>query len=306
MDLHVETMEQPRYYHAPKQDDMDLLALFNENENPINSQNATLGLENSSGMYLMPTINHDQEEYFQDVLHTLEQFDYVFPSTPTKHGQQMGVFAKKDRKRAFDEISDVTVSTSGMSQDSPPQKKLRKQISLKSGTYSRQLEIEKKAGKWSQHEDELLRIAVKQFQEKQWKKISTLVPGRDHVQCLQRWQKVLRPGLQKGAWGREEDAILQETIESVGGDLSKVNWVNTSKLIKGRTPKQCRERWTLSLDPSINRGPWNSQEDAKILQLQKTLGSRWSEIKKMFNNRTENQIKTRFHTLKKKVKGKTN
>jgi hypothetical protein len=110
---------------------------------------------------------------------------------------------------------------------------------------------------------------------------------------------VLKPGRPKGAWSKEVDAILKDIIRQAE-DLSKVNWINASKLIKGRTPKQCRERWTLSLDPSINRGPWDPQEDAKIIEMHKKLGSCWSEIKKMFDNRTENQIKTRFHTLKKK------
>ena len=34
------------------------------------------------------------------------------------------------------------------------------------------------------------------------------VPTRDHIQCLQRWQKVLDPSLRKGFWSPEEDALL--------------------------------------------------------------------------------------------------
>ena len=61
---------------------------------------------------------------------------------------------------------------------------------------------------WTKSEDSLLRAAVKQHGAKSWKLISSIIPGRTHVQCLQRWEKVLRPGLRKGAWLVEEDARL--------------------------------------------------------------------------------------------------
>ena len=62
-----------------------------------------------------------------------------------------------------------------------------------------------------------------------WKRIAERVPGRDHIQCIQRWKKVrpdvdllpgvfcsenaavqaLDPTLRKGQWTKEEDDILQ-------------------------------------------------------------------------------------------------
>ena len=44
---------------------------------------------------------------------------------------------------------------------------------------------------------------------KNWKKIAQDLPGRTDVQCLHRWQKVLRPGLVKGPWTEEEDEIVR-------------------------------------------------------------------------------------------------
>jgi len=58
-------------------------------------------------------------------------------------------------------------------------------------------------GKWSADEDELLRDAVERYGGKNWKKISEELAGRTDVQCLHRWQKVLRPGLVKGPWTQE-------------------------------------------------------------------------------------------------------
>lgn len=58
-------------------------------------------------------------------------------------------------------------------------------------------------GKWSPEEDDMLREAVEKYGGKNWKKISDLLAGRTDVQCLHRWQKVLRPGLVKGPWTPE-------------------------------------------------------------------------------------------------------
>ena len=58
-------------------------------------------------------------------------------------------------------------------------------------------------GKWTVEEDETLRTAVQKHSGKNWKKISDCLEGRTDVQCLHRWQKVLRPGLIKGPWTKE-------------------------------------------------------------------------------------------------------
>ena len=57
----------------------------------------------------------------------------------------------------------------------------------------------KKPKKWSAEEDELLRRAVGELGERQWKDIAERNPGRNHVQCLQRWKKVLKDGLKNFA-----------------------------------------------------------------------------------------------------------
>lgn len=102
--------------------------------------------------------------------------------------------------------------------------------------------------KWTRVEDELLREAVAAHGEKNWKTIARYVQGRNHVQCLQRWKKVLKPGLKKGHWTKEEDDLLKEVV---GNGFR--NWGEVALKIEGRTAKQCRERWSCNLDPSINK-----------------------------------------------------
>lgn len=60
--------------------------------------------------------------------------------------------------------------------------------------------------------------------------VAERVPGRDNAQCLQRWNKVLKPGLVKGPWSVEEDAMLMDMMLK-GYD----NWRQVSAHIPGRT-----------------------------------------------------------------------
>ncbi|CAK8992774.1 Transcription factor MYB3R-2 (Myb-related protein MYB3R-2) (OsMYB3R-2) [Durusdinium trenchii] len=149
--------------------------------------------------------------------------------------------------------------------------------------------------RWTEEQDEALKQAVQIHDEKNWKKVAALVPGRNHVQCLQRWRKVLQPGLRKGAWTEEEDSMLKDIVLKSNQTPS---WGIVADSIPGRTAKQCRERWRLNLNPDINREPWSPEEDALLLKLQEKVGSRWAEIKNHFDRRTENAVKTRFKSLK--------
>jgi len=103
--------------------------------------------------------------------------------------------------------------------------------------------------RWTKAQDAALRESVRLHGEKNWKAIAERVPGRNHAQCLQRWRKVLKPGLVKGHWSFEEDKILEVLVKQ-----SCNNWGQIAEQIPGRTPKQCRERWRNHLDPSINKG----------------------------------------------------
>ncbi|KAG6950852.1 hypothetical protein JG687_00013985 [Phytophthora cactorum] len=112
--------------------------------------------------------------------------------------------------------------------------------------------------RWTKNQDAALRESVRIHGEKNWKAIAELVPGRNHAQCLQRWRKVLKPGLVKGHWSFEEDQVL-EYLVTQGCN----NWGQIAERIPGRTPKQCRERWKNHLDPAINKGPYTEEEDSQ-------------------------------------------
>eukprot|EP00644_Phytophthora_capsici_P007355 jgi/Phyca11/112116/e_gw1.21.285.1 len=152
--------------------------------------------------------------------------------------------------------------------------------------------------RWTQDEDEKLREAVGRHGERNWKSIAEEVPGRNHTQCLQRWTKVLAPGLVKGHWRPEEDDLLKELVAE-----GRKNWGQVATRIPGRTSKQCRERWYNHLDPSIIRGEYTAEEDRMILDAQARLGNRWSAIAAMLPGRTEDAVKIRWKSLCRVRKG---
>merc|ERR1740138_1172397 len=148
-------------------------------------------------------------------------------------------------------------------------------------------------GRWTKQEDEQLRAAVKSVGAKSWRQISVDFLGgkRTDVQCLHRWTKVLKPGLVKGPWLEQEDATILRCIED-----GMVRWSNIAECIPGRLGKQCRERWSNHLDPTLKKGGWTDAEDSVLVGAQAILGNRWCEIARLLPGRSENSAKNRWNS----------
>mgnify|MGYP002625635696 CR=1 FL=1 len=154
----------------------------------------------------------------------------------------------------------------------------------------------KKPNFWTESEDKILKEKAKEFNYKNWNSISKFIPGRTPVQCSARFRRI-KPGLIKGAWGKEEDIKLLSLYDKYGK-----NWAAISKEMPHRTGKQIRDRFLNNLDTKYERGKFTKEEDKMILKYYKLFGNSWAKIAKKIKTRTGDMIKNRFYSsLKKEV-----
>ena len=155
---------------------------------------------------------------------------------------------------------------------------------------------ELRVGRWSSEEDDLLRRLIGEYGEAKWKAVSKGMGTRTGIQCLHRWTKVLKPGIIKGAWRPDEDKVIVDWVSENG----PISWCHCAKLIPGRCGKQCRERWYNGLADGLKKDDWSLAEEAILETEYKNLGPKWSAIAAKLPGRSENSIKNRFYSMKRR------
>jgi hypothetical protein len=97
----------------------------------------------------------------------------------------------------------------------------------------------------------------------------------------------------KAKWTIPEDRALTSSLQELG----TTNWPLVAAALPGRSSKQCRERWTSQLDPSLNRENWTPDEDAVLVAQQRQVGNCWSRIAQFLPKRSANAVKNRWSWL---------
>lgn len=111
---------------------------------------------------------------------------------------------------------------------------------------------------------------------------------------FQQQQPENKATIQKGIWTNEEDCLLRQAISESN---APVNWEKIAQFVKGRSAKQCRERWQFRLCPTVNKEPFQKWEDELIVIERQRIGNHWKAIAQKLPGRTSCAVKNRWYTV---------
>lgn len=106
----------------------------------------------------------------------------------------------------------------------------------------------------------------------------------------------------RSGFSPEEDCLLIDLVTQFGSD----SWATIASFMEGRNPRQCKDRYTSYLSPTINNSPYTEEEDILLRKKYEEFGSKWVKISKFFPNRTDISVKCRWAILNRRdMKTKT-
>ncbi len=113
-----------------------------------------------------------------------------------------------------------------------------------------------------------------------------------------RWAPEKQATTKRRRWTAREDETLRRLVQVHGGR----RWARIARGVPPRTPKQCRERWTNQLDPSLNHNPFTEPERRRLVLAHRRLGSRWSHMVSEFDGRSANRLKNEWANVQRVMK----
>ncbi|XP_076793752.1 snRNA-activating protein complex subunit 4 isoform X2 [Arvicanthis niloticus] len=147
---------------------------------------------------------------------------------------------------------------------------------------------------WSTEEVERLKAIAATHGHLEWHLVAEeLGTSRSAFQCLQKFQQYNK-ALKRKEWTAEEDHMLTQLVQ----EMRVGNHIPYRRIVyfmEGRDSMQLIYRWTKSLDPSLKRGFWAPEEDAKLLQAVAKYGAQdWFKIREEVPGRSDAQCRDRY------------
>ncbi|XP_051022414.1 snRNA-activating protein complex subunit 4 [Acomys russatus] len=147
---------------------------------------------------------------------------------------------------------------------------------------------------WNPEEVERLKAIAAKHGHLEWHLIAEeLGTSRSAFQCLQKFQQYNK-ALKRKEWTEEEDHMLTQLVQ----EMRVGNHIPYRRIVyfmEGRDSMQLIYRWTKSLDPSLKRGFWAPEEDAKLLQAVAKYGAQdWFKIREEVPGRSDAQCRDRY------------
>lgn len=113
----------------------------------------------------------------------------------------------------------------------------------------------------------------------------------EEVPQEQKKAPIIRRGKMR-KWNLNEDEMLVRAVGLVGQ-----NWQAVARLVPGRSVRQCRERYLLTLRPTVNTEPFTKEEDKELMELYSQFGKRWEAIARRLVKRHWTQVRNRIMDL---------
>ncbi|CAD8114288.1 unnamed protein product [Paramecium primaurelia] len=196
---------------------------------------------------------------------------------------------REDESDESEEESQLQGTQSRTCTSGTMQKSIRKRNRIKE-------EPKRKIKKWSEEEDKHLEDLF-QIYKGEWETIVKFLEGRTVSQCKQHWQRLSGGQDKKRKWTEEENQMI---LSFTKDNPQFNNWALIAQRMQGRNGKQIREHYMNQLRPGIkNKQSWNEEDDKLLLNLYQKYGSKWCQINKHFEGRTEIMLKNRFNKLQK-------
>jgi hypothetical protein len=163
--------------------------------------------------------------------------------------------------------------------------------------------------RWSVEEDDGLRHAVEKYGPKSWKLIATHVPGRSHVQCLQRWKKVRPPCALscscRAAMPSSRRAVLccgrvvrynvAVVCRAVRYPLRRASCGNDCARDRSCLTSVVAVCWLCQvLKPGLVKGHWTEREDLLLETLVASEPRNWGQVSQHIPGRTAKQCRERW------------